>query len=76
MEILKECKNTHEGNDCLITEYISLIKLDQNLFIVTFTEDVLGSWTGNPKTSQVDTFTNYYKALNFMNSLIKKVIRR
>ena len=76
MEILKEFKNTHEGNDCLITEYVSLIKLDQNLFIVTFTEDVLGSWTGSPKTSNVDTFTNYYKALNFMNSSIKKVIRR
>jgi hypothetical protein len=76
MEILKEFKNAHEGNDCLITEYISLIKLDQNLFIVTFTEDIFGSWTGSPKTSNVDTFINYYKALNFMNFLIKKVIRR
>ncbi len=76
MEILKEFKNTHVGNDCLITEYINLIKLDQNLFIVTFTEDILGSWTGNPKTSQVETFTDYDKAFSYMDSLIKRIIGR
>ena len=76
MEILKEFKNTHEGNDCLITEYVNLIKLNRDLYIVTFTKDVLGSWTGNPKTSQIETFTDYDKAFGYMDSLVKEVIRK
>lgn len=73
MEILKECKYTREGNDCLITDYVCLIKLNHHLYTVVHTNEVYGSWTGNPITTKSEAFKDYDDALNYMTKLIRKI---
>ena len=75
MEIIKKYENRKEGNDCLITNYICLIKLDYHLYLLTHTESVYGGWTGNPKTTQTRIFEDYGDALICMVTLIGKLER-
>lgn len=72
MKILNEYENERTGNDCLIKEYICLIKIDDHLYIVTFTNCVIGGWTGNPVTSTCETFDNVIDASTYMINLTKK----
>ena len=73
MEILKEYKYTREGNDCLITDYVCLIKLDECLYTVVHTESVYGGWTGNPITTKSEAFKYYDDVLDYMTKLIRKI---
>lgn len=73
MEILNEYKNGREGNDCWISDYIILIKLDTNLFVVVHTDTVCGSWTGNHKTTRAETFVDYVEAMNYFESIVEKL---
>ena len=73
MEILKECKYTREGNECLIIDYVCLIKVNHNLYTVVHTNSVYGGWTGNPITTKSEAFKDYDEALNYMTTLIKKI---
>ena len=72
MEIVKEYKCGREGNDCYITDYVYLIHIDSNLYVVNHTNTVYGSWTGNPKITINETFDDYYKALDYYNDLVTK----
>lgn len=73
MKILKEYKKGREGNDCWLSDYIVLIELDRDLYIVVHTDTVFGSWTGNPKSSRSEVFTDYTDALEYMNKLVAKI---
>lgn len=73
MEIIKEYKNEREGNDCLITDYVCLVKLDYHLYTVVYTRSVYGGWTGNPITTKSESFKDYGDALNCMNVLVGKL---
>ena len=73
MEILKEYKKERDGNECRLYDYIILIKLDYQLFLVIHVDTVFGSWTGNPKSSRSEIFTDYNNAIKYMNKLIAKI---
>jgi hypothetical protein len=72
MEILKTHTYSREGNDCWISDYVTLIRLDTHLYIVTHTDAVTGSWTGNPKTTDSFTFGDYDSARNLFESFVKQ----
>ena len=73
MKILKEYSKESMGNDCWINQYACLIQLDFDLYIVTYTDSVTGSWTGNPKTTSAETFTDYNSASKYMQDIINKI---
>ncbi len=73
MEVLKECKYTKEGNDCLIKDYVCLIKLDYHLYAVVHTNEVCGGWTGNPIITKSEAFKDYDDALDYMTKLIREI---
>ena len=73
MEILNSLKYPHEGNDCMIYDYVCLILLDSHLYLVTHTEQVYGSWTGNPTTTKCETFEDYNDALDYMDKIVKEL---
>ena len=75
MEIVKKYKYGREGNDCWINDYVYLIHIDSNLYVVCHTDTVCGSWTGNPKTTTSETFDDYYKALDYYDDLVHKFER-
>lgn len=62
MEILDNYITEREGNDCLITEAIILIRITFRAYIVTYTRDVLGGWTGNPIEANSRSFHSYDEA--------------
>lgn len=70
MEIIKEYKSERQGNECLITNYVCLIKLDNNLYTVVHTESVCGGWTGNPVATKCETFRDYDNAIKYMMAII------
>ena len=41
-------------------------------FIVVHTNVVWGSWTGNPKTSNSEVFTDYKEASKYFTKLVKE----
>lgn len=71
MEILNQVTLKREGNDCLITDYINLTKMDHCLFVVNIIEAVSGSWTGDIKTFRTEIFTDYETALNYFKKQVK-----
>ena len=75
MEIIKKYKCGREGNDCYINDYVYLIHIDSNLYVVNHTNTVYGSWTGYPKTTNSETFDDYYKALDYYDDLVHKFER-
>ena len=70
MKLLGEYTHKREGNECLITDYICLVKLEYDLYLVTHTEKVYGGWTGNPITTESATFEDYSSAADYMNTFI------
>lgn len=70
MEIIKKYKLGREGNDCYINDYVYLIHIDSNLYVVNHTNAVCGSWTGNPIITRSETFNDYYKALDYYDDLV------
>ena len=73
MEILNHIEVKKDGNDCLITEVVALIRLNYSLYIVTYTQSVWGSWTGNPCDTNTYTFRDISSATNRYNELCEKV---
>lgn len=73
MELLKEFKKSYAGYECMIYDYIYLIKLDTQLYNIIRTEAVDGDWTDNPIVTSSVAFNNFNKAVNYMEDLIKKI---
>ena len=71
MELLKEYKCERHGNDCLIRDYICLIRIDHDLYIVNKVTSVIGGWTGNPVDTYCEHFQELDKALECMNEYIR-----
>jgi hypothetical protein len=70
MELLKEYKKSYEGYECIVYDYIYLIKLDTNLYNVIRTEAAKGDWTGNPIITSSKAFTDFSRASDYMETLI------
>lgn len=70
MEIIKEYKSERQGNECLITNYVCLIKLDNNLYTVIHTESVCGGWTDNPVTTNCTTLKDYDESVKCMMKIV------
>ncbi len=62
MEILDNYIIEREGNDCLITEAIAIIRITHRAYIVTYTREFLGGWTGNPIEANCRSFHSYDEA--------------
>ena len=73
MEIIKEYKDEREGNECLIANYVCLIKFNDNLYVVVHTESVYGGWTGNPTNTKCATLKYYDDAIRCMNMITSKL---
>ena len=75
MEILDNYITWREGNDCLITRAVALIRITYGSFIVTYTEDVFGGWTGNPITTTCESFHEYGEADAYYNKIYKEIAK-
>lgn len=73
MEILNNIEVKKEGNDCLITEAVALIRINYDLYVVIHTDAVDGSWTGNPCDTYTYTFRDFSSAISRYNELCEKV---
>lgn len=73
MEILDKKIVKKDGNECLITEVVTLIRLEYDLYIVTYTQSVWGSWTGNPCDTDAYTFRDMTSAVNRYSQLCERV---
>ena len=73
MEILNHFEVKKDGNECLITDVVALIRINHDLYIVTHTDSVWGSWTGNPCDTDAYTFRDFSSAISCYNELCEKV---
>ena len=73
MEILNSAIAEREGNDCLITEAIVLLRITNRAYVVTYVRDVLGGWTGNPIESNIQSFHSYDKAKTCYDTLYNRI---
>lgn len=73
MEILNSAIAEREGNDCLITEAIALLRITNRAYVVTYVRDVLGGWTGNPIESNSQSFHNYDEAKTCYDKLYQRI---
>ena len=73
MEILDSYITEREGNDCLITEAIVLLRITNRAYVVTYVRDVLGGWTGNPIESNSRSFHNYDEAKTCYDKLYNHI---
>ena len=73
MEILNHIEVKKDGNECLITDVVALIRISYNLYLVTHTNAVEGSWTGNPCDTNTYTFRDFNSAVSRYNELCEKV---
>ena len=62
MEILNSHITKREGNDCLITEEIVLLRITNGAYVVTYVVDILGGWTDNPIEARSRGFHHYDEA--------------
>ena len=74
MELLKTHEHIRPGNDCLLSDYVCLIRLRHDVYLVTHTSCVQGSWTGNMQSTSTKTFDSHKKALKYTNALINAII--
>ena len=73
MEILKQQIFKRDGNECLLTDAIALIKITYDLYIVTYTSAVDGGWTGNLGETNSYTFRDIKPAVDMYKKLCKTV---
>lgn len=73
MEILDNYITKREGNECLITEGIVLIRITNRAYVVTYTRDVLGGWTGNNIEANSRSFHSYDEAKICYNKLYEQI---
>lgn len=75
MEILLNCTNERQGNDCLIAESISLIRVTYRFYIVIHATQVIGGWTGNPVETKHSNFNSYDEAKMYFGQLCNEHIK-
>lgn len=73
MEILNNKIVKRDGNECLLTDVIALIRITYDLYIVTHTNAVDGGWTGHLGETNSYTFRDISSATNRYNELCEKV---
>ena len=73
MEILKQQIFKRDGNDCLLTDALALIRITYDLYIVTYTSAVDGGWTGHLGETSSYTFRDMTPAIDTYNKLCKTV---
>ena len=73
MKLLGEYTHKKEGNECLITNYICLVQLEYDLYLVTCTKEVYGGWTGNPITTTSKIFREFDSASEYMDVLKREL---
>lgn len=73
MEVLKQHIFKRDGNECLLTDAIALIKITYDLYIVTHTSAVDGGWTGQLGETRCETFRDMNSAVSCYNTWCKKV---
>ena len=71
MDILQWWKGQREGNDCLLRFYISLVKVDESLWCVTYITEVLGSCFNEAASATSRVFTSLDKAEQHYNDLVE-----
>lgn len=69
MEIMKEAKWSREGNDCWLTDYCCIIRIDTEVYVVLHIDRVQGGWTGNPISTRTVECKSYDDALEVMRSI-------
>lgn len=75
MEIMKEATYSREGNDCWLTDYCFITRVDTGVYITTLVQTVQGGWTGERITSGTAEFKNYDDALECMKSIYSKWVK-
>ena len=73
MEILNKYITKRDGNECLITEAIVLLRITDRAYVVTYVRDVLGGWTGNPIESNSQSFHSYDEAKECYDKLYRHI---
>lgn len=73
MEILKQQIFKRDGNDCLLTDAIALIRITYDLYIITYISAVDGGWTGYLGETNSYTFREMKPAVDMYNKLCKTV---
>lgn len=73
MEILNKKIVKRDGNECLLTDAVALIRITYDLYIVTYTSAVDGGWTGHLGETSSYTFRDMTSAINKYNELCKTV---
>ena len=69
MEILNNKIVKRDGNECLLTDAIALIRINYDLYVVTHTSAVDGGWTGHLGETNTHTFRNMNSAVSCYNNL-------
>ena len=73
MEILDNYITEREGNDCLITEAITLICITDRAYVVTYIRDILGGWINNPIEANSRSFHSYDEAKMCYNKSYEQI---
>ena len=73
MEILNNKIVKRDGNECLLTDAIALIRINYDLYIVTHTSAVDGGWTGHLGETHCETFRDMSSAVSCYNTWCEKV---
>lgn len=73
MEILDSYDTDRYGNDCLIAEYIALIRVTYGIYIVIHVTSVIGGWTGNPLETRYGNFREYGEARAYYDELYEHI---
>ena len=72
MKILRQINKSREGNDCWITDYCCIVRLDRDLYVLIMTNTVQGGWTGNIKSTTTKEFDNFDEADACLFSICEK----
>lgn len=73
MEILDKKIVKRDGNECILTYAVALIRITYDLYIVTHTSAVDGGWTGHLGETNSYTFRDMSSAVSCYNTWCEKV---
>ena len=73
MEILNQQIFKRDGNECLLTDAIALIRITYDLYVVTHTSAVDGGWTGHQGETHCNTFRDMSSAVSCYNTWCERV---
>lgn len=74
MKLLGEYTHIKERTKCLIRNYIGLIQVSSNIYLVTCTEEVLSSVTDNSITTKSKIFREFESASDYI-SILKRELK-